>query len=105
MEEIAPADLQARLAGEGTFVLLDVRNIQEYQLCHLPGSLLIPLPELGERLHDLDSSKEIIVYCKSGARSRSAAQLLNSQGFTHVKHLTGGILAWIAEIDPSMQHY
>jgi len=105
VNEISAADLNTRLNNGEQIFLLDVRNIEEHQLCHLPGCTLIPLRELPTRLDALDSSQEIVVYCKAGARSSSARQLLTERGFTRVKHLTGGILAWINEVDPLMQSY
>jgi molybdopterin/thiamine biosynthesis adenylyltransferase/rhodanese-related sulfurtransferase len=104
-EGISAVDLNCRLGKGEKIFLLDVRNPEEHLLCHLPGSSLIPLPDLPKRLSELDSGEEIIVYCKSGARSRSAMQLLREAGFSRVKGLTGGILAWIAEVDTSMPKY
>jgi adenylyltransferase/sulfurtransferase len=103
--EITAVDLQKRLEAKEDFLLLDVRTPEEYILCQIPGSTLIPLNELPERFEQLDTAKEIVVYCKSGARSRKAAQLLSQKGFSKLKNLTGGILAWIAEVDPSMCGY
>lgn len=85
--------------------LLDVRNPEEYEICKIQGSELIPLPQLQERLGELDPAAETIVYCKSGMRSKKAAELLLDRGFKNVKSLHGGILAWINEQDPSMQSY
>lgn len=75
------------------FTLLDVREPFEYEQCNLNG-LLIPLGELSARLHELDKSKLIIVHCKAGPRSQRAALLLEEAGFSNVKYLQGGILAW-----------
>jgi adenylyltransferase/sulfurtransferase len=105
ISNISASDLHKRLEGKGEVILLDVRTAEEYVLCNIPGALLIPLNDLPKQIDQLDRTKEIIVYCKSGARSRSASQILSQEGFTHITNLTGGILAWIAEVDPSMPGY
>ncbi len=76
------------------FTLLDVRQEAEYASGHIPGAKLIPLPVLTQRLNELDSGREIIVYCASGGRSRVATQLLTSRGFPAVINLAGGFSAW-----------
>jgi rhodanese-related sulfurtransferase/rubrerythrin len=76
------------------FTLLDVRQPGEYEEGHLPGATLIPLPDLGERLGEIDSKKPTIVYCAIGGRSRMAAQMLAGKGFDEVYNLSGGIKAW-----------
>lgn len=82
-----------RAAGEA-FTLLDVRQPGEYEAGHLPGAKLIPLPELGARLAELDADKPTVVYCAIGGRSRVAAQVLAAKGFREVLNLSGGIKAW-----------
>ncbi|MDA8431908.1 MAG: rhodanese-like domain-containing protein [Nitrospiraceae bacterium] len=79
---------------EGGAVLLDVRQPQEYRSGHLPGATLIPLPELPDRTGELDASKPVLAYCRSGNRSRAAAALLLTEGFQEVYSLDGGITAW-----------
>ena len=75
-------------------ILLDVRTKKEYDSEHIPGAKLIPLPELGNRIGELDKSKVIIVYCKTGGRSRTASETLAQNGFEHVYNMLGGIKAW-----------
>jgi rhodanese-related sulfurtransferase/rubrerythrin len=82
-----------RMAGDA-FTLLDVRQPGEYDAEHLPGAKLIPLPELGARLSELDTGKPTVVYCAIGGRSRVAAQVLAAKGFKEVMNLSGGIKAW-----------
>lgn len=97
--------LKARLdGGDGVFVL-DVREPQEHRICAIPGSTLIPLGDLPARLHELDGRGEMIVHCKSGARSARAVKLLREAGFAGAKNLRGGILRWIDAIDPSLPKY
>jgi adenylyltransferase/sulfurtransferase len=103
--EITVEELKRRLdAGEKVFIL-DVRNPEEYQICRIPGSTLLPLPQLAQRHGELDRNREMIVHCKSGARSARAIQFLRQQGFEKVKNLQGGILAWVERIDPSLPRY
>jgi len=79
---------------EGSFTLLDVRQPSEYETARIPGSQLIPLPALNERLQELDTDKPVIAYWAAGRRSRAAAQILTGRGFTQVYNLKGGIAAW-----------
>jgi molybdopterin/thiamine biosynthesis adenylyltransferase/rhodanese-related sulfurtransferase len=102
--DVAPEDLQ-RTLGEGRPpLLLDVREPMEFQLTRLPGALLIPLGELGERLGDLDATRDIVVYCHYGIRSVQATHLLRAAGF-RARNLAGGIAAWADRIDPTMVRY
>src|SRR5262249_12108400 len=90
--ELSVEELKARFdRGERPFIL-DVRNPNEFQICRIPGSLLLPLPELGQRIADVPRDREVIVHCKSGMRSAKAIQQLREQGYTNLKNLTGGIL-------------
>jgi molybdopterin/thiamine biosynthesis adenylyltransferase/rhodanese-related sulfurtransferase len=102
--EIQVEDLKRRLeAGEDLFVL-DVREPHEYQICNLNG-YLIPLGDLPKRVHELDSSREIVAHCRSGARSAKAVNFLRQAGFKKVHNLAGGILAWADRVDPKMPKY
>jgi adenylyltransferase/sulfurtransferase len=98
-------ELKQRLdRGEKVFIL-DVRNPEEYQISRIPGSTLIPLPSLPQRFAELNRDQEMVVHCKSGMRSQKAIQFLRQQGFTKLKNLKGGILAWSDRIDPTMPKY
>ena len=77
-------------------VLLDVRQPKEYQQAHIPGAVLIPLPELGDRLDEVAKEKPVLVYCASGGRSRVAAQMMAGKGFSKIFNVAGGIKAWQA---------
>ncbi len=102
--EIQPEELKQRLdAGEDIFIL-DVREPHEYQICNLNG-YLIPLGDLPKRVHELDSSREIVAHCRSGVRSAKAVDFLRQAGFRKVKNLAGGVLAWSDRIDPKMPKY
>jgi sulfur-carrier protein adenylyltransferase/sulfurtransferase len=102
--EIQVEELKRRLdAGEDIFVL-DVREPHEYQICNING-YLIPLGDLPKRVHELDSSREIIAHCRSGARSAKAVDFLRQAGFKKVHNLAGGILAWADRVDVKMPKY
>jgi sulfur-carrier protein adenylyltransferase/sulfurtransferase len=102
--EIQVEELKRRLdAGEELFVL-DVREPHEYQICNIKGHL-IPLGDLPKRVHELDSSREIVAHCRSGVRSAKAVAFLQQAGFKKVHNLAGGILAWADRVDPKMAKY
>jgi sulfur-carrier protein adenylyltransferase/sulfurtransferase len=102
--EMQPEELKQRLdAGEDIFIL-DVREPHEYQICNLNG-YLIPLGDLPKRVHELDSSREIVAHCRSGVRSAKAVDFLRQTGFRKVKNLAGGVLAWSDRVDPKMPKY
>jgi adenylyltransferase/sulfurtransferase len=103
--DITPADLAERLRSGEKLRLIDVREPHELEISRLEGADLIPLGELAERLSELDSAEELVLMCKSGARSRRALELLVSAGFRRVHHLRGGLNAWAKEVDPSMPVY
>jgi rhodanese-related sulfurtransferase len=76
-------------------VVLDVRTVAEYEEGHISGALNIPVQELEERLSELDSSVEYLVYCRTGNRSSVAVQVLMAGGFDRVYHMSRGITAWV----------
>ncbi len=103
--EVTAEELKKQLdRGENVFVL-DVREPNEYQICKIAGSKLIPLGELPQRVAELDRDREMVVHCKMGGRSAKAVALLQERGFTRVRNLKGGILAWIDRVDPSQSKY
>jgi adenylyltransferase/sulfurtransferase len=102
--EMQVEELKRRLdAGDDLFVL-DVREPHEYQICNIKG-YLIPLGDLPKRVHELDSSREIVAHCRSGVRSGKAVAFLRQAGFKKVHNLAGGILAWADRVDPKMPKY
>lgn len=92
---ILPAEAQAMME-EGEPLLLDVRTPGEYAAQHVPGSVLIPLNELSSRLGEIADYKtrDILVICRSGNRSRVASEILTEAGFTNVYNIDRGILGW-----------
>lgn len=104
--EIQPKDV-AKLLKETPkeIVLLDVRNKNEVDFCTIEGSIHIPLPELQARFGELDSAADMIVYCRSGGRSRMAVDFLKQSGFKKLRNMTGGILLWSEQVDPTIPQY
>jgi len=102
--EISAKELAQKLRT-GEVFLLDVREPQEWRIGHIEGAVLIPLRQLPQRLAEIDSTREIIAYCRSGKRTIEALRLLHQAGFTSAKHLKGGLLAWSDEVDPKIPKY
>jgi molybdopterin/thiamine biosynthesis adenylyltransferase/rhodanese-related sulfurtransferase len=103
--EITPAELAEVLKGSSKPTLIDVREPHEYQICHIADSKLLPMSEFMERLAELDSSQDYVVYCHHGVRSLNALHFLRQAGFTKVKSLRGGIDAWSLQVDPKVPRY
>ncbi len=105
MRQFRPPDLAAHIQSGHTPILLDVRELWEWNLCRLPGAVLIPMRELPARLAELNKDAETVVICHHGVRSYHAARYLESAGFVDVINLAGGVAAWAAEVDPAMPRY
>lgn len=103
--DMTAPELAERLRKGDSLFLLDVRNPEEWDICRIDGATLIPLPDLPSRLTELDSAKEMVVYCKMGGRSARAVDLLKQAGFQKLHNLSGGITAWSEEVDPSVPRY
>src|SRR5580692_8109663 len=103
--DIEPTEVKAKLDRGDKFTLVDVREPHEFQICRIPGSVLIPLGELQKRLAELDPSSEIVAHCKSGVRSGKAVDFLKQQGYKKVRNMKGGILAWSDKVDPTVPKY
>ena len=104
-ETISPQELAARLSQPNPPLLVDVRNPIEQEVSTIQGSTLIPLDQLIENLDQLDKTREIVVFCRTGKRSARALLLLKRNGFTRVRNLSGGINAWVGQIDSSQFQY
>jgi len=102
--EISVQELATLRNTNTDFLILDVRNPDEYEICNLGGHL-IPFKELPSYLDKLNPDQLIIVHCHAGGRSRRATELLIRADFKNVKNLRGGITAWANEIDPNMPKY
>ena len=105
IEELNATQLKAELDEGRELFLLDVRNPMEREICRLEGSHLIPLDQLMNRIHELDSAHDMVVYCRSGARSAQAIQMMQQAGFRKLRNLRGGILVWSDEVDSSIPKY
>lgn len=102
-DEITVHQLKAALDDPRQDIcLVDVREPAEYQLARLPGARLLPLSTLAQRCGELDPTRPIYLYCRSGTRSQQAVHLLRQRGFKSVKSVKGGLLAWARHIDPSL---
>lgn len=98
-------ELKARMDRGDAPMIVDVREPAEFEICRIPGAVLIPMSQLPSRLAELDPEKEIVLQCKVGGRSATATAFLKRAGFARARNLTGGILAWIDQVDPSQPKY
>ncbi|HEU5098360.1 MAG TPA: molybdopterin-synthase adenylyltransferase MoeB [Roseiflexaceae bacterium] len=103
--EITPAEVNTWLHSDTPPFLLDVREPNEWEIGHLPGATRISVNELQGRMNELDTAREMVVYCRSGARSGRAVDMLRAAGFRKVTNLTGGILRWSDDVDASIPKY
>jgi adenylyltransferase/sulfurtransferase len=103
--EIAPRELKNRLTRGDELQLIDVREQFEWDIAHIDGAQLVPLATLPDVVDTLDRAHEVVVYCKGGARSRAAASHLVDAGFRRVSNLSGGILRWREDVDPTIPRY
>ena len=104
-DEIEVTEVKQKLDRGDNFVLIDVREPHEYQICNIPAAQLMPLGEVGKRLGELDPEADIVIHCKSGMRSARACGILRAAGFKHVRNMKGGILAWSDQVDRSVPKY
>ena len=105
VEEVAPNTVAVLLSGDGPPFLLDVREPWEWAVSNLGehGARLIPLAELGERRSEIPPDRPVVVYCRSGQRSRAAARRLLDMGRSDVRSMRGGLVAWAEQVDSSMR--
>jgi molybdopterin/thiamine biosynthesis adenylyltransferase/rhodanese-related sulfurtransferase len=104
---ILATELKAKMDAGEDFVLVDVREPAEFEIVSIPGARLIPKGEIlnGSALADLPQDKQIVLHCKSGVRSAEALAALKAAGLTNSVHVQGGVLAWAAQVDPSLPTY
>jgi adenylyltransferase/sulfurtransferase len=105
--EITPAELKQRLDRGERLTIIDVREPHEWDICNLEdhGSRLIPLGQIEERAGEIDPTDEIVLQCRSGARSAKALAALRGRGYNRLWNLKGGILGWSDDVDPSIPKY
>lgn len=105
MKEISVSKLKEMIDKKEDFQLIDVREEHEFDICNLNGEL-IPMGEVMDHVDKISKDKMVVVHCRSGKRSATVINALEQQhGYTNLYNLQGGILAWAAEIDPSMPSY
>ncbi|HEX9336205.1 MAG TPA: adenylyltransferase/sulfurtransferase MoeZ, partial [Pseudonocardiaceae bacterium] len=104
---ITPLELKQKIDGHEKFLLVDVREPHEFEIVRIPGSVLIPKDRIlsGAALAELPQDRQIVLHCKSGARSAEALAALHQAGFADAVHVGGGVLAWAREVDPSLPTY
>jgi adenylyltransferase/sulfurtransferase len=102
--QITVKELKRRIDAGEDVQLIDVREPYEYQIAQIGGKL-IPQNDVPQRLSEIDRNREVVVHCRSGARSQKIAEFLKQAGYPRVVNLAGGILAWSEEIDPKVQKY
>ncbi|HET6382497.1 MAG TPA: molybdopterin-synthase adenylyltransferase MoeB [Armatimonadota bacterium] len=103
--EITPREVKARLDRGDRLQIIDVRNPEEWEISRIEGARLVPLPQLADRLGEIPRDVDLVLQCKSGVRSARALEQLRDAGYTRLKNLQGGILAWSDEVDPSVAKY
>ena len=105
--EVTPREVKAKIDKGEKFFFVDCRLPNEYQITHIDGTELIPLQQIGQRFAELKphAEDEVIVHCKSGARSMQFTQVLRQQGFKNAKSMAGGILTWNKDINPGGPQY
>jgi adenylyltransferase/sulfurtransferase len=103
--DIEPTEVKQKIDRGDNFVLVDVREPHEYQICNIPFAKLIPLGDVQKRMNELNTSDEIVMHCKAGTRSAKAVEMLKQAGFKRVRNMKGGILAWSDKVDPSVPKY
>src|SRR3989338_2404032 len=108
-DEISVHQLKKMMDDNEDFVLIDVREEPEWDICRIKGAKLIPLSQIAagniDILETIEKGRKIVLHCHTGARSAQALQILHSLGFKNLKNLVGGIDAWSAEIDPEVPVY
>jgi molybdopterin/thiamine biosynthesis adenylyltransferase/rhodanese-related sulfurtransferase len=104
---ISAKDLKGMLDRDDNIFLVDVREPNEYEIVSIPGATLIPKGEFlnGSALEELPQDKQIVLHCKSGARSAEVLAVLKAAGFSDAVHVGGGVLAWVNQVDPSLPTY
>ena len=104
--EITASELKQRLDEGDDIQILDVREANEVAVAKIPNSIHIPLGQILNRASEIDPSRETVVHCKMGGRSARAIEALKRSGFTgNLLNLSGGIIAWSNDVDPSVPKY
>jgi len=107
LPEISPSELAERLERGENLTLVDVREGYERQIADLPdhGQIHIPVAEFPSRRAEIPKEGDVVLYCRSGSRSGWATEFLRSQGWENVVNLSGGVLGWREDVDPTLEEY
>ena len=106
MESITATELKQRLDNGEDVQIVDVREASEVAIGTIPNSIHIPLAQVLERMSEIDPSRDTVVHCKMGGRSARAIEALQRSGYEgKLSNLTGGIIAWSNDVDPSVPKY
>ena len=106
MEEITATELKQRIDRGDDLQIIDVREPNEYDIARIPGTRLIPLGQVTQRMAEIEEGRETVVHCKGGVRSARAIEALRGSGFKgKLVNLKGGITAWSNDVDPSVPKY
>jgi len=103
--EITPRELAERLSRHDELLLIDVREAHEIAIASIPGARLVPLGSFGDAIAGLPRDRDLVIMCRSGARSGRAVRQLQAAGVTRAWNLAGGILRWSDDVDPSVAKY
>tara|TARA_B110000263_G_scaffold89477_1_gene78194 strand:- start:5063 stop:5389 length:327 start_codon:yes stop_codon:yes gene_type:complete len=105
IKEIDVLTLKNKLEQNKDFILIDIREQFEIEICKIKESIHIPMGLIPTRINEIDSNKTVIVMCKSGGRSAQVCHYLNENGYLNVYNLKGGIINWALKIDTDMETY
>ncbi len=103
--DITPAQLKTMIDANPELYVLDVREPHEIAICAIEGTHKIPLGQIAERYAEVPTDQPVVVHCKLGGRSAQAVEFLQSKGYSEIKNVAGGIIAWIDSVDSSLQRY
>lgn len=104
MKEITVSELKTLKDNNADFQLIDVREVHEVEICEMGGEH-IPMGNVMDNLDKISKTKQVIVHCRSGARSGAICQALEKEGYTNVYNLKGGIIAWATDVDTTLTKY
>ncbi|MCW3070200.1 MAG: molybdenum cofactor biosynthesis protein MoeB [Bacteroidetes bacterium] len=104
MKEVTVSELKKMKDEKADFQLIDVRETHELEISEIGGEH-IPMGDVMDNLGKISKDKQVVIHCRSGARSGAICQALETQGYNNVYNLKGGIIAWANEIDPSLTKY
>jgi len=103
--QIEPTDLKQLLDRGDAVEIVDIRENWEHKICHIDGSLLLPMAELPARVGELPPERPLVIVCHHGMRSFHATMWLRQHGFPRAVNLAGGVDAWATQVDPAMARY